>query len=104
MPEQIRTAQGTLVPKRAGTPIPTQEKFKKLTASTGAGDRIFADTRFTRKPTAVHKYASFTANNRTRYRTRPLTLEMIRRLVSQLNLPAEVLIKPYALREEFLAA
>jgi hypothetical protein len=30
-------------------------------------------------------------------RTRPLTLEMIRRLVSQLNLPAEVLIKPYAL-------
>lgn len=37
-------------------------------------------------------------------RTRPLTLEMIRRLVSQLNLPAEVLIKPYALREEFLAA
>jgi hypothetical protein len=29
---------------------------------------------------------------------------MIRRLVSQLNLPAEVLIKPYALREEFLAA
>lgn len=37
-------------------------------------------------------------------RTRPLTLEMIRRLVSQLNLPAEVLIKPYALREDFLAA
>lgn len=37
-------------------------------------------------------------------RTRPLTLEMIRRLVSQLNLPAEVLVKPYALREELLAA
>ncbi len=37
-------------------------------------------------------------------RTRPLTLEMIRRLVSQLNLPADVLVKPYALREEYLAA
>ena len=37
-------------------------------------------------------------------RTRPLTLEMIRRLVSQLNLPAEVLVKPYALRAELLAA
>ncbi len=46
----------------------------------------------------------FRLQTRTRYRTRPLTLEMIRRLVSQLNLPAEVLIKPYALREEFLAA
>jgi HTH-type transcriptional regulator/antitoxin HigA len=33
-------------------------------------------------------------------RTRPLTLEMIRRLVSQLNLPAEVLIKPYVMRED----
>ncbi|MEI6803301.1 MAG: transcriptional regulator [Burkholderiales bacterium] len=37
-------------------------------------------------------------------RTRPLTLEMIRRLVSQLNLPAEVLVKPYALRNELMAA
>ena len=37
-------------------------------------------------------------------RTRPLTLEMIRRLVSQLNLPAEVLVKPYTLRAELLAA
>lgn len=37
-------------------------------------------------------------------RTRPLTLEMIRRLVTQLNLPAEVLVKPYALREELMAA
>jgi HTH-type transcriptional regulator/antitoxin HigA len=37
-------------------------------------------------------------------RTRPLTLEMIRRLVTQLGLPAEVLVKPYALREELLAA
>ena len=37
-------------------------------------------------------------------RTRPLTLEMIRRLVSQLNLPAEVLVKPYVMREDFMAA
>jgi HTH-type transcriptional regulator/antitoxin HigA len=37
-------------------------------------------------------------------KTRPLTLEMIRRLVVQLNLPAEVLVKPYLLREELLAA
>jgi HTH-type transcriptional regulator/antitoxin HigA len=36
-------------------------------------------------------------------KTRPLTLEMIRRLVVQLNLPADVLVKPYLLREEFLA-
>ena len=36
-------------------------------------------------------------------KTRPLTLEMIRRLVDQLNLPADVLVKPYLLREEFLA-
>ena len=34
-------------------------------------------------------------------RTRPLTLEMIRRLVSQLNLPAEVLVKPYDLAPVF---
>ena len=33
-------------------------------------------------------------------KTRPLTLEMIRRLVDQLKLPADVLVKPYALREE----
>ena len=31
-------------------------------------------------------------------RTRPLTLEMIRRLADGLRLPAEVLIKPYSLR------
>jgi HTH-type transcriptional regulator/antitoxin HigA len=37
-------------------------------------------------------------------RTRPLTLEMIRRLVSKLNLPAEVLVRPYSLREEYMAA
>ena len=37
-------------------------------------------------------------------RTRPLTLEMIRRLVSQLNLPAEVLVKPYAMRKGLMAA
>ncbi|MDP1610818.1 MAG: helix-turn-helix domain-containing protein [Sulfuritalea sp.] len=33
-------------------------------------------------------------------RTRPLTLEMIRRLAEGLQLPAEVLIKPYRLRRE----
>ena len=33
-------------------------------------------------------------------RTRPLTLEMIRRLADGLNLPAEVLIKPYPLRPQ----
>ena len=33
-------------------------------------------------------------------RTRPLTLEMIRRLADGLQLPAEVLIKPYRLRRE----
>ncbi len=32
-------------------------------------------------------------------RTRPLTLEMIRRLADELNLPAEVLIRPYELRK-----
>lgn len=32
-------------------------------------------------------------------RTRPLSLEMIRRLADGLNLPAEVLIKPYPLRQ-----
>jgi HTH-type transcriptional regulator/antitoxin HigA len=37
-------------------------------------------------------------------KTRPLTLEMIRRLVAQLDLPADVLVKPYPLREELLAA
>jgi len=39
-------------------------------------------------------------------RTRPLSLEMIRRLADGLKLPAEVLIKPYRLRneEEELAA
>jgi hypothetical protein len=35
---------------------------------------------------------------------RSLTLEMIRRLVAQLDLPADVLVKPYLLREELLAA
>lgn len=33
-------------------------------------------------------------------RTRPLTLEMIRRLADGLSLPAEVLIRPYPLRDE----
>jgi len=33
-------------------------------------------------------------------RTRPLTLEMIRRLTVNLKLPAEVLVKPYQLRRE----
>ena len=33
-------------------------------------------------------------------RTRPLTLEMIRRLADGLQMPAEVLIKPYRLRDE----
>jgi len=32
-------------------------------------------------------------------RTRPLTLEMIRKLADGLNLPAEVLIRPYHLRQ-----
>jgi HTH-type transcriptional regulator/antitoxin HigA len=36
-------------------------------------------------------------------KTRPLTLDMIRRLVDQLKLPADVLVKPYALREEITA-
>jgi HTH-type transcriptional regulator/antitoxin HigA len=31
-------------------------------------------------------------------RTRPLTLEMIRKLAESLKLPAEVLIRPYRLR------
>ena len=31
-------------------------------------------------------------------RVRPLSLEMIRRLVEQFDLPADVLVKPYALR------
>ncbi len=33
-------------------------------------------------------------------RTRPLTLEMIRRLSEGLHLPAEVLVQPYRLRQE----
>jgi len=39
-------------------------------------------------------------------RTRPLTLDMIRRLTFNLKLPAEVLVKPYQLRrdQEMLAA
>jgi HTH-type transcriptional regulator/antitoxin HigA len=37
-------------------------------------------------------------------KTRPLTLDMIRRLVAQLHLPADVLVKPYLLREALLAA
>lgn len=36
-------------------------------------------------------------------RSRPLTLEMIRKLVNQLHLPAEILVKSYALREELAA-
>ena len=35
-------------------------------------------------------------------RVRPLSLEMIRRLVAQFDLPADVLVKPYALRGELL--
>jgi HTH-type transcriptional regulator/antitoxin HigA len=37
-------------------------------------------------------------------RVRPLSLEMIRRLVEQFDLPADVLVKPYALRGEVLSA
>jgi antitoxin component HigA of HigAB toxin-antitoxin module len=37
-------------------------------------------------------------------KTRPETLDMIRRLVAQLDLPADVLVKPYLLREQLLAA
>jgi HTH-type transcriptional regulator/antitoxin HigA len=37
-------------------------------------------------------------------RVRPLNLEMIRRLVTHLELPAEVLIRPYAMRKDLLAA
>lgn len=37
-------------------------------------------------------------------RVRPLSLEMIRRLVDQFDLPADVLVKPYALRGELLPA
>ena len=37
-------------------------------------------------------------------RVRPLSLEMIRRLVEQFDLPADVLVKPYALRVELLSA
>jgi len=37
-------------------------------------------------------------------RVRPLSLEMIRRLVTQLELPAEVLVRPYAMREDLIAA
>ncbi|MYN12324.1 helix-turn-helix domain-containing protein [Pusillimonas sp. TS35] len=33
-------------------------------------------------------------------RVRPLTLDMIRKLAEGLNLPAEVLIRPYRLRQE----
>ena len=37
-------------------------------------------------------------------RVRPLSLEMIRRLVDQFDLPADVLVKPYALRSELQSA
>ena len=37
-------------------------------------------------------------------RVRPLSLEMIRRLVEQFDVPADVLVKPYALRGEWLSA
>ncbi len=37
-------------------------------------------------------------------RVRPLSLEMIRRLVEQFDLPADVLVQPYALRGELLSA
>jgi HTH-type transcriptional regulator/antitoxin HigA len=36
-------------------------------------------------------------------RSRPLTLEMIRKLVDQLHLPAEILVKSYVLRETLAA-
>jgi HTH-type transcriptional regulator/antitoxin HigA len=36
-------------------------------------------------------------------RVMPLSLEMIRRLVVQFDLPADVLVKPYSLREELKA-
>jgi len=36
-------------------------------------------------------------------RSRPLTLEMIRKLVNQLHLPAEILVKSYVLRETLAA-
>jgi len=36
-------------------------------------------------------------------RSRPLTLEMIRKLVDQLNLPADVLVRPYPLKEALAA-
>ena len=32
-------------------------------------------------------------------RTRPLSLAMIRRLINQFDLPADVLVRPYALRD-----
>lgn len=37
-------------------------------------------------------------------KTRPLSLEMIRRLVAQLDLPADVLVKPYELRDTVMSA
>jgi HTH-type transcriptional regulator/antitoxin HigA len=37
-------------------------------------------------------------------RTRPLTLPMIRRLAHQLDLPADLLVKPYAIRSDRVAA
>lgn len=37
-------------------------------------------------------------------RNKPLTLEMIRRLVEHFDLPAKVLVKPYALRDDLMAA
>jgi len=37
-------------------------------------------------------------------KTRPLSLEMIRRLVAQLDLPADVLVKPYELRDTVMPA
>jgi HTH-type transcriptional regulator/antitoxin HigA len=37
-------------------------------------------------------------------RVRPLSLQMIRRLVDQFDLPADVLVKPYSLRDEKVAA
>lgn len=36
-------------------------------------------------------------------RVRPLSLEMIRRLVEQFDLPADVLVKPYELRGELMS-
>ena len=95
-----------------------------------AGDQMLADRRrqiVSRAPwkspsdiKVAYRNASFTANNRVVFHIKgndyrlvvlvrwlthtPLTLEMIRCLVALLDLPADVLVKPYPLRQELLAA